>query len=161
MKYFKSFIPLPFNKAILITLVALGTASWIPLSANHNEHRVDADSRLSGNSLEYELWNSVQTQNKDTLTELISPLFLGGNIQGVRNFDTEIAILRNLSINSFAINNVIESQDEDFRIIAYDFTATGPTPINDHRISVWQRKKHKHHQFFWQLISHASFSINP
>lgn len=161
MKYFKSFIPLTLNKGILITLLALGAVSWLPLCANHGEHRVDADSRLSGNSLEYDLWNSVQTQNKDVLAELISPIFLGGNIQGIRNYDNEIATLRNLSITSFVINNVVESQDEDIRIIAYDFTAAGPASINDHRISVWQRKKHKHHQFFWQLISHSSFSINP
>lgn len=158
MKYFAS---MNFNKTILIVMAALGAITWIPLAANHAEHRFDTDSRLSGNSLEYELWNLVQAHDRDGLDELISPFFLGGNIQGIRNSSTEIATLRNLSITSFVISNVVESQDEDIRIISYEFAAAGPTPMNDHRISVWQRKKHKHHQFFWQLISHSNFSANP
>lgn len=159
MKYFKLFNPSIFNKAAPIALIAFVMNIWNPLIANHSIHRFDTDSRLSGHSLEHDLWHLVQTHD-DKLNELVSPLFLGRDTQGLRNFDTEIDALRNLSITGFEINNIIESQDEDIRIISYDFTATGPIPINDHRISVWQRKKQKHHQFLWQLISHSNFPSN-
>lgn len=159
MKYYKLFNISIFYKATPIALIAFIMSVWNPLTANHSIHRYDTDSRLSGHSLEHDLWHLVQTHD-DKFEELISPLFLGRNTQGIRNYDAEIEALKNLSITSFAINNIIESQDEDIRIISYDFTATGANPINDHRISVWQRKKHKHHQFFWQLISHSNFSSN-
>lgn len=163
MKYPKLLL-VNFNKQILFGLMALAVSCGY-LSAshsshtNHNEHRVDTDSRLSGYSLEHEFWSAVQNHHKDILTELISSIFLGGNAQGNFDFDAEMAKLRNLSISDFTISNVVESQDEDIRIISYDFVAAGATPINDHRISVWQRKKHKHHQFFWQLISHSSYGL--
>lgn len=160
MKYFKSFMP-AFLKAAFIAIVAVSAMTSISLAATHGEHRVDADSRLSGNSLEHELWGFVQSKNEHGLTELISPFFLGGNLQSNRNYETFLAILKNLSITEFSISNVVESQDEDIRIISYDLVAQGSIPILDHRISVWQRKKHKHHQFFWQLISHSSFSLSP
>lgn len=149
------------NYSFIFTLFTLTSVACLPLQAGHNEHRMDMDSRLSGNSLEFELWNSIQNHNKDALAELISPIYLGANMQGIRNYDTEISSLKNLSITGFLITNVVESQDESIRVISYDFNATGPIPISDHRISVWQRRKHKHHQFFWQLISHSSFSLSP
>ncbi|MBA3815397.1 MAG: hypothetical protein H0X29_02550 [Parachlamydiaceae bacterium] len=159
MQYFKSLFS--FHKLALTTIIALGSFTSLPLAANHSEHRFDTDSRLSGNSLEHDLWNLVQSKDHDKLADLISPMFLGGNLQGMRNYDSELSILKNLSITGFTITNVFESQDEDIRIISYDFTATGDLPINDHRISIWQRKKHKHHQFFWQLISQSTYSENP
>lgn len=121
----------------------------------NNEHRVDTDSRLSGNSLENQLWSAIQSHNSDTMSNLISPIYLGGKSSGFAGHSDHIHYLSHVNIDSFSITEVIESQSDDIRIIAYHFIANGPTAFNDRRVSVWQRIKHKHHQFFWQLISHS------
>lgn len=130
------------------------------IGSHANEHRVDTDSRLSGASLEHQLWSLVQNRDVDALSELISPMYLGGNTIEFLYHDAEIAKLAHLHINNFSLSNIIESQEDDIRIIAYNFAATGQTSINDRRISVWQRVRHKHHHYFWRLISHSNFSTN-
>lgn len=124
--------------------------------AAHREHRFDTDSRLSGTSLENQLWQAIQTHNAEILSELISPIYLGGSAAlGFTGHSSEISNLTNLNIDNFSILNISETQGEDIRIVAYQLVANGSTPLNDRRVSVWQRTKHKHHQFFWQLISHT------
>ena len=148
-------------------VLSLGALFFIPQGyaghghSNHGNHRVDTDSRLSGNALEHQFWTVVQNQDLHGLHELISPAFLGRNELGSYDHGAKLNALQHLAIESFSITNMVESQEDDIRIASYDFTTTGPYPIHDHRVSVWQRKKHKHHQFFWQLISQSSFSANP
>lgn len=143
----------------LLIYAALATPVYLQAGHGH-EHRVDQDSRMSGDSLEHQFWDLVKNQDNDKLADLISPIFLGGNANGAINRNAEIAGLSNLNFDSFSINNVVESQSEDIRIITYNFITTGPNSINDQRVSVWERTKHKHHQYSWQMISHSNSSGN-
>lgn len=144
-----------FGVAISVTCPCLVESGYERrLEAGH-DHRVDTDSRLSGASLENRLWEAIQLHHIEELAELVSPIFLGGTNLGFTGHTSEISNLLNLHIQNFSIVNVSETQSDDIRIVAYQLIAHGQTPLNDRRVSVWQKTKHKHHQYFWQLISHS------
>lgn len=146
-------------KIALCTLLFAAINAPVNVTASHgNEHRVDTDSRLSGASLETEFWERVRDHDANMLSDLTSSIFLGGNANGPVSRDAELAGLAGLNFDSFSINNVIESQSDDIRIISYNFVTSGQNAFNDQRISVWQRTKHKHHQYSWQWISHTNSS---
>lgn len=146
----------PYLIASVLLGVAASTVTISNIAEASHEHRFDTDSRLSGASLENSLWEAIRSHHLDELAELVSPIFLGGNASvGFTGHTSEISNLLNLHITNFTINNISETQGEDIRIVAYHLTADGSNPLNDRRVSVWQRTKHKHHQFFWQLISHT------
>jgi hypothetical protein len=146
-------------KLAFAVLLAAAITTPVSLPASHShEHRVDTDSRLSGASLETEFWERVRDHDADMLSDLIASLFLGGNASGSISRDAELAGLAGLNFDSFSINNVVESQSDDIRIITYNFVTSGQNAINDQRVSVWQRLQHKHHQYSWQWISHTNSS---
>lgn len=111
-----------------------------------------------GERLEREIWADFKSLNLKAIEKKIAPEFQSIHVDGPRDREGEIYLIKNLHLGNFTISNIKSTQQGDVIIVTYMISADEtidarrlPFRVST-RMSIWKKNKNND----WQWIAHAN-----
>ncbi len=110
-----------------------------------------------GEQLEREMWKDIKARNWNSVSEKIAPAFQSAHVDGARDRDGEIALIKGLALGNYTLSNFKVTEQGGVIVVTYfvsveetiDNTRLSSAPAT--RLSVWTQTDGR-----WQWIAHVN-----
>lgn len=111
-----------------------------------------------GERLENEMWAEMKARNLKAIEKKIAPDFQSVHMDGQRNREAELELIKNLHVGKYTISNLKSTHQGDTIVVTYHISVEEMidnrplTHKSTPRLSVWKKNR----QNEWQWIAHAN-----